>query len=402
MDYRLSRSVGATVTAEFSYLDGVQRAFDTVIPKYVTVMTDGGMEFVTLEEKVLRRNTDSIGVPVVQGVLIEDVFTGTGEPDQKYKLSAPNVAENFIEVYVADSYWEEDRQQLFQDYGDNVYTMSSDLEGNHFIEFSQARGEVPALGMEIRVVYVDTAGDGGNILTGALTLIDSEFENGDLLKVTNPEPATGGRGEETVDEARIQAPKTLRTNHRAVSKEDFESLAIGVSGIAKAHAADGSRLWKDVYLYVAADGGTTASDALKQELHEHLARRMEICTDLTIHDAEFVPVDLYATIFVRNNFRRDDVKAIAEDKVREFLAFENRKFGGGMEQLNTLGKSIDEDDDGIQQGDVYELIENIPGVRYMDLTRLSRGDWVGIANLEFTDREIPYLRNLLLTMEGGV
>jgi predicted phage baseplate assembly protein len=58
----------------------------------------------------------------------------------------------------------------------------------------------------------------------------------DADKVGNLLAATGGREEETLDAAKLRAPRAIRSRGRAVTAEDFEQLAIESGAIRRAKA----------------------------------------------------------------------------------------------------------------------------------------------------------------------
>jgi predicted phage baseplate assembly protein len=67
-------------------------------------------------------------------------------------------------------------------------------------------------------------GKAGNVGTGTVIALQT-FADG-VRGVTNLRPAYGGADEETVDEAKRRAPATLKARDRAVTAEDFETLAL--------------------------------------------------------------------------------------------------------------------------------------------------------------------------------
>jgi hypothetical protein len=58
-----------------------------------------------------------------------------------------------------------------------------------------------------------------------------------LKSVTNPAGAAGGADPESLDQARTNAPNTVRTFGRIVSLRDFEDAAREFAGVAKAHSS---------------------------------------------------------------------------------------------------------------------------------------------------------------------
>lgn len=88
----------------------------------------------------------------------------------------------------------------------------------------------------VAVVYRFGGGVEGNVAAGALKTMVSPVDGIDAGAVANLRAATGGRGEETLDEARARAPRAIRSHDRAVTVEDFEQLAQQVGGVRRAKA----------------------------------------------------------------------------------------------------------------------------------------------------------------------
>jgi len=84
-------------------------------------------------------------------------------------------------------------------------------------------GAIPPDGSEITVTgYRHGGGSGGNVGARTLTVLRSTVPY--VASVINLQPATGGVDPETVAEAKVRGPLTLRTGQRAVTAGDFERL----------------------------------------------------------------------------------------------------------------------------------------------------------------------------------
>ena len=80
--------------------------------------------------------------------------------------------------------------------------------------------------------------DGATSSRGALRILRSSVPF--VARVENRRPAAGGVDGETVDNARVRGPMTLRTLHRAVVPEDYERLAREVApGVARVRCVAG-------------------------------------------------------------------------------------------------------------------------------------------------------------------
>lgn len=104
---------------------------------------------------------------------------------------------------------------------------------------SRQHGAVPPDGAEITVSgYRTGGGRAGNV--GAHTLTELLTTVPYVTTVTNLAPATGGVDAETVAEAKVRGPLTLRTGRRAVTAGDFERLAREASAqVARARCLPG-------------------------------------------------------------------------------------------------------------------------------------------------------------------
>jgi predicted phage baseplate assembly protein len=77
-------------------------------------------------------------------------------------------------------------------------------------------------------VYRWGGGAGGNAGANKITSLESSVPFVD--SVTNLRPAIGGQDQETVDDAKLRAPESIRSRSRAVTAEDFEFLATQTPG----------------------------------------------------------------------------------------------------------------------------------------------------------------------------
>lgn len=96
-------------------------------------------------------------------------------------------------------------------------------------------GAVPPRGATIRMAtYRTGGGQKGNVQAGTLRVLKSAVPY--VARVTNYTPARNGADAESLDDAVIRVPRLLRTRDRAVTREDFESLALqaGAGAVARA------------------------------------------------------------------------------------------------------------------------------------------------------------------------
>jgi len=189
-----------------------------------------------------------------QGVTITDevvTYSSTGEANQVYQLKNYPVIESTVAVTV--DYVAYERTQYLIDFPGSApaFTVFTDADDVSFIQFGDnIGGKIPPLGKVIRATYRVGGGDEGNVSAGALTEILNINESG--LSVTNSAAAGGGASAETTDSIKVNAPISLKSLNRAVSLNDYSSLALQVSGIAKANSK--AETYSSVVLYMALFG----------------------------------------------------------------------------------------------------------------------------------------------------
>jgi baseplate J-like protein len=218
-------------------------------------------------------------------------------------------------------------------------------DGEHGARLPTGRNNVSA-------TYRSGLGLAGRVGAGALTTALDRPPG--LLAVSNPLAATGGADPETRDAARRSAPRTVRTFGRAVSLRDFEDLVTASGEVAKAQATwtwDG--LGRAVHVTVAGQAGGTFLPEDLRRLAASLTAARDPNHPLRLEN--YVPVDVVvrAAVGVDADRKRSQVEAAARAALLEALAFDALELG------RPLGLS-----------DVYRILQEVPGVAYVDVDEL--------------------------------
>jgi hypothetical protein len=96
---------------------------------------------------------------------------------------------------------------------------------------ARQHGAIPLLGCKIRVTRYRVGGGAvGNVPLGSLRVVKRPIPG---VNVTNRVPATGGRDAESLDAARLRVQEDLRSQYRAVTALDYESLAADCPGVSR-------------------------------------------------------------------------------------------------------------------------------------------------------------------------
>lgn len=259
---RLVRQIGykmAPAVASSTDLDGLLgeiHAIDVTVPVGFQFQGPNGLVFESVEAVTYPAGegplspTRSIGIR--EGVTRAEVFTSDGSKNQIYRLNPGEgkyVAAATVSLTVDGAPWTEVEIITFDQ--TDQYEVSENDDPPTFRFGDGVAGNIPLVGVEIRIEYVATSGRAGQVLNGTVDDVVSPlvvaFETRSLV-VTNPNPTSGGDNPETLESAKANAPRFFKTRQVAVTREDYESLAetyvdplagaVSVAQAFVAHSAD--------------------------------------------------------------------------------------------------------------------------------------------------------------------
>jgi predicted phage baseplate assembly protein len=243
---------------------------------------------------------------------------------------------------------------------ERVYTVRSEDDGTPVVQFGDGvnGARLPSGRGNVRATYRVGSGLAGRVRAGQLTAALDRPPG--LVDVTNPLPAEGGADPESVDDARRNAPTTVRTFGRAVSLRDVEDLARASGEVAKAQATwvwDGHG--RAIHLTVAAQGGAELGGESLRRLRAALDAARDRNHRLTLANVRRVGVVVRAAVTVDPDRVRADVEAAATAALLELLSFERQEFGRPL-----------------RLGEVFAALQDVPGVLSVDVDLLTFKDAV--------------------------
>lgn len=336
ISYRLDSPVAASTSLVFTL--PMPLGDDLVIPAGLSCLArleDGDVSFETAAETIIPQGQLSAETGARQGKRKAETFMATGNPRQVLDLTGKNIAQGSIRVLIQGEEWTE-----------VLHFQESNAESRHFqtetsglgvtaIRFGDGmRGAVPGEDVTIEVSYLETLGATGNIGINLITeLLTPVYHQGSqlALTVTNPVPVTGGSDQETLDHARLQAPAEVRSLWKAVTRDDYQALAEGFPGIAKAKVLDTTNCenirYYQVNLVVAPDGGGLPSPLLMADLSQYLENRKVITVEINIFAPVYREINIDAEIFAYQGEDLALVQSRVEDALTDFFAFDRMNFG---------------------------------------------------------------------------
>lgn len=127
--------------------------------------------------------------------------------------------------------------------------------------------------------------------------------------VRNPIAATGGAEPESIEEVKLYAPQAFRVQERAVSVDDYATMAERHPEVVKARATrrwTGS--WYTIFLSVDRTGGRPIDEEFETELRNFLEKYRLAAQDIEVEPPQLVPLEIELAVCVDARYYRADVK----------------------------------------------------------------------------------------------
>jgi len=393
LDYRPTGLGAATLTLQFSTTGP---AFIPAGTQVQTVASAGDQPVLFETSADLTIGAAGVGlVAAVQGTTINDETVGLsdGTLDQSFALFLSPVIDRSPMVTVDEGngalQWTYYDHLIDAGPYDAAYTVAVDEGGITWVLFGDnVNGRVPANGAAINVTYRIGAGALGNVGIGTVVQLTNPIIRNGIVQpisgVSNTTVGSGGADPETLDSIRTNAPKSLSSVNRAVTLEDYEALALRVSGVGKASASAVVATAVNLYLAPTGTPGGTCSTAVKTAALTYLNARKMIGTAITLLDPTYLPVNVTASINVLPAYRQEAVRQAVITAIKMVLAYDVVDFASRI----SLSK-------------IYRAINNTEGVDYGNVSVLSTST-TGLADVAATAAQIPTAGTITVTATGGV
>jgi hypothetical protein len=308
---------------------------------------------------------------VVRGTHGETVreVLGSGDaskPNQRFTLrrapltytqsANPQGGDSTLQVWVNDVLWHEapslfglgrrDRRYVTR-ITDDLKTVVQGGDGETGARFAAGHENV-------RATYRVGSGTAGLLAPDQLSLLMTKPLG--VKSVTNPLAPAGGQDAQRAQDARVNAPLSVKTLDRIVSLTDYEDFARNFSGIAKASVVwtwDGSR--RGALITVAGVNGATITDVgkLHTDLVAAIANAGNARVPFVVRSYRPEQFRLRASLILDPDQDRTKVLRAVKAALTSAFSFDARAFG----QLVALSE-------------VIEVIQSQTGVVAVDVTRL--------------------------------
>ena len=291
---------------------------------------------------------------LAQSSIFNPVTNPTYSTDQvPYLLTLQQVPRRFISRIISDNTLQLEFGAGLTNYADNVIIPTpdniqlglvpgiSDLSDNYnkaSVFFTRQYGLAPS-NVTLQVRYLVGGGITSNIPSNDLTIIDTTgiyFKNpsgplsGSVLNSvvsTNPNPSSGGRGGDEIEEIRNNALYSYSTQNRAVTKDDYIVRALSLpsdygsiskvyitqdferSNVSETISSTKNPLALDLYIlaYNSNKQLVTSSDTLKNNLITYLNQYRMITDAINIKDAFYINIGINFDVTILSGYNNQDI-----------------------------------------------------------------------------------------------
>ncbi len=270
--------------------------------------------------------------------------------------ATPSGVASTLQLRVNDVLWDESPTLYRRPPSARIFVTRRDDDGKATAQFGDGitGARLPSGIENVAAVYRVGLGLAGMVRAKQTSVLLSRPLG--LKEVENPLPASGGGDPESRDQARENAPVTVLTLDRIVSRQDFEDYARSYPGIGKAQA---TWLWqgenKIVHLTIAGADGNPVSTI--SDLYKNLKGSMDgaRAPGPAVAVGSFIPLsfNIQAKIGITRGYLGEKVRAAVMEALIAAFSFHSRSFGQA-----------------VTKSELYRVIQSVEGVEAVDLDYL--------------------------------
>ena len=224
----------------------------------------------------------------------------------------------------------------------------------------------------IVVVYKVGGGRIGNVEAGRIRICEGSFQDEDgrsvRLSVTNAARASGGADRQTIEQARLALPESIRAGNRSVTREDFEINARRVPAIARALMTtrnEDPAVEENagiLYLVPVGGGAPTGPQLAAVETMVTETYPPTLTFEVVVLGAEYRTIDVWTRVTFAAGSSPASVKARIVAALEAYFAILNDD--GTPNQRIDFGVNLP--DRAIAWSDVFNAVRDVAGVRKID------------------------------------
>ena len=383
---RSRRSSKSTTILTFSAND---TPASITVPKFQTFTGSGingaTFTFSTTESHIV---TSANGIYTVsnvelaEGRVLTEFFDVTADASDNFVLSNKNVDTDSIEVTVyetsntsstSDNYVF--KSGLFDvNPTDKVFYLEAYGEDQYQIVFGKDQfGLQPSLTNMVQVKYRISSGDAPN----GISVFSSASIEGYPVTVSNATPSSGGASQQSLEDIKFFAPKTLQTQERAVTENDFKILLLNeFSEISSVLVYGGEKAsppqFGKVIIVVDVNDQQILTDYQINNYLDFLSTKTVPTVEPKIESAERMYLQISGTVYYEQSETSkslNQIKSLASNTIITYASTNLNNFVSRFNKSNMLA-SVDSSEVSIKSSDfvVKPVIEIVPDLN-VDFTQ---------------------------------
>ena len=369
-----------------------------------STFTQGDLTWAVVNKIVIPPYTSQIRVPVIQHRfyhLESLVGMSIQAGDNSIILSSSELPSGELyehgsmDLFVGGEHYTLVETFAYSRPNDKHFRVTVDASGNLVIIFGDGKfGAAPVGDIITEASCYLTKGTIGNVDAGAITYTLMEG-----MDTTNPYPATGGSDYEDIESMRSRIPLQARTQGVAITKRDYEDLALMVPGVGKAKVEMVCGRRVSLYIYpsnASVNSDLQASNILKQQVWTKLNPYLPITTILKVYSLGTSDIVLDVDITGRANYKAQDI--LTHVRTALYTAYNV--------QASNIGGTV-------RISDLYALMDNLPSIDFLMINKFYVRPYIiplnyGIGfspqafNLTKADQSVTYIITMLANNMASV
>lgn len=368
VDYHARAAIAATVDVILSRsITGNSIGAKLTIPQGTLFTDSSGNSWLSARDVTWYSNVTTCRVPIIQHEkyttsALNNMVIPTGDRVQLNLGTLPNgkyYEHGSMSLQIGGESWVLVETFAKSKPTDKHFMVSVDESLNPYIMFGDGTfGKKPAAGAKItNVVFYLTNGSQGNVKSNTITSVPSVISSSITdATVSNAYDAGGGSNYENFTMLKEHIPLSVKTLGVAITKEDFESLAMLVDGVNKAKAD--YECGRKLTVYISPDGGAVASSELISRVYNLLSQRAPLTTWLKVKSAGKVQIILEMNVTGKKSYKTAEIQTQILTALYNAYSPEQAQIGGS-----------------VRVSDIYALIDNLSTVDYLHLTKFYIKPW---------------------------
>lgn len=368
VDYHARAAIAATVDVILSRsITGNSIGAKLTIPQGTLFTDQSGNSWLSARDVTWYSNVTTCRVPIIQHEkyttsALNNMVIPTGDRVQFNLGTLPNgkyYEHGSMSLQIGGESWVLVETFAKSKPTDKHFMVSVDESLNPYIMFGDGTfGKKPAAGAKItNVVFYLTNGSQGNVKSNTITSVPSVISSSITdATVSNAYDAGGGSNYENFTMLKEHIPLSVKTLGVAITKEDFESLAMLVDGVNKAKAD--YECGRKLTVYISPDGGAVASSELISRVYNLLSQRAPMTTWLKVKSAGKVQIILEMDVTGKKSYKTAEIQTQILTALYNAYSPEQAEIGGS-----------------VRVSDIYALIDNLSTVDYLHLTKFYIKPW---------------------------